>query len=437
MMHLPPDQLGGRVPIRARPSMRHHRLGAIVNSNRFAVTGVLSIGVFLPELAHPFFATHFAFAQIVNPSEPSMIATAIALLLAHVALRRTASQPFIDSKIMVLPAMVMAFGVTFAALTLWLHKFGLYHPTTGFGLGLAWYLFLAVIGARLRPHCIAVAGGARPDSDLIASRIQWKHLGTPRIPQGVIAIAFDSEQAQTPQWDRLYVRAVLRGLPVYDLAHLREMLTGRVRLQNRPELVFGQLQPNQPYLRIKRFLDTLLAIPALLLALPVLAITALLICLESPGSPIYRQSRVGYQGRIFTCYKLRSMRNDIQGPLYTDEADPRITRIGRIIRKWRIDELPQIVNVLKGDMSWIGPRPEALRLARAYGREIPYYGYRHMVRPGITGWAAVHQGNVALTEAATRKLEYDFYYLKYFSIWLDFVIVLLTIRTVVTGFGSR
>lgn len=436
-MHLPPDQHGGRVPIGARPSIQHHRLGAIVNSNRFAVAGALLVGVLLPELAHPYFASQYAFAKIVHPSEPSMIATGLALMLAHVALRRTASLPFIDSKTLVLPAMVMAFGVIFTGLTLWLNSFGLYHPITGFGLGLTWYLFLAFIGARLRPHRIAIAGGAMPDAELISSRIQWKHLGAPRIPRGVIALVFDSEQVQTPQWDRLYARAVLRGLPVYDLAHLREMLIGRVRLQSRPELVFGQLQPNQPYLRIKRFLDTLLAIPALILALPVLAVTALLIRLESPGSPIYRQSRVGYQGRNFTCYKLRSMRNDVQGPLYTDEADPRITRIGRFIRKWRIDELPQIINILKGEMSWIGPRPEAMRLARAYEREIPYYAYRHMVRPGITGWAAVHQGNVALTEAATLKLEYDFYYLKYFSIWLDFLIVLLTVRTVVTGYGSR
>ena len=122
---------------------------------------------------------------------------------------------------------------------------------------------------------------------------------------------------------------------------------------------------------------------------------------------------------------------------YTVDHDPRITRIGRLIRKYRIDELPQIFNILRGEMSWIGPRPEAVDLAEWYERDIPFYAYRHAVRPGITGWAQTNQGNVAEIDAATAKLHYDFYYIKHFSPSLDLLIALKTIKTILTGFGSR
>jgi lipopolysaccharide/colanic/teichoic acid biosynthesis glycosyltransferase len=114
-----------------------------------------------------------------------------------------------------------------------------------------------------------------------------------------------------------------------------------------------------------------------------------------------------------------------------------VTRAGRLLRKFRIDELPQVLNILRGDMSWIGPRPESLELASWYEGEVPFYSYRHIVRPGITGWAQTLQGNVSEVAAATDKLRYDFYYIKYFSPWLDLLIVARTVRAVLTGFGSR
>jgi lipopolysaccharide/colanic/teichoic acid biosynthesis glycosyltransferase len=122
---------------------------------------------------------------------------------------------------------------------------------------------------------------------------------------------------------------------------------------------------------------------------------------------------------------------------YTEDDDPRITRVGRFIRKYRIDELPQIWNIIRGDMSWIGPRPEAISLAEWYAKDIPFYIYRHAVRPGISGWAQVNQGNVAKLDAAAVKLQYDFFYIKNFSPWLDILIFVKTIRTILTGFGSK
>ena len=284
---------------------------------------------------------------------------------------------------------------------------------------------------------IAVVGDLQVGEELRATRIIWIPWSKRHLPRGADAIVYDSNHNYPPEWERFFARAVLRNIPVYDFQHMREMVTGRVQLQSKPELVFGQLLPSLPYLRIKRINDFILAMLLLPLTLLVIATAVVLIRLDSPGPALFRQTRIGYRGRPFTCYKLRTMRTDVAGPAYTEEADPRITRLGRFLRKSRIDEIPQIFNVLKGDMSWIGPRPEALKLSRAYEKDIPYYRYRHSVRPGISRWAAVHQGNVALTDAVTRKLEYDFYYIKYFSIWLDFVILLMTVRTMLTGFGSR
>ena len=123
--------------------------------------------------------------------------------------------------------------------------------------------------------------------------------------------------------------------------------------------------------------------------------------------------------------------------LATDDADPRITRVGRVIRKYRLDELPQIINILLGQMSWIGPRPEPEILTRWFAAEIPYYRYRHVVKPGISGWAQVNQGYVSGVDGINTKLQYDFYYIKYFSPWLDLLILFRTIKTMLTGFGAK
>jgi lipopolysaccharide/colanic/teichoic acid biosynthesis glycosyltransferase len=129
--------------------------------------------------------------------------------------------------------------------------------------------------------------------------------------------------------------------------------------------------------------------------------------------------------------------DDVRKSLATDDSDPRITRVGRVIRKYRIDELPQIINILLGQMSWIGPRPEPEILTRWFVAEIPYYRYRHVVKPGISGWAQVNLGYVSGVDGINTKLQYDFYYIKYFSPWLDILILFRTIKTMLTGYGSR
>ncbi|MDX5493955.1 MAG: sugar transferase, partial [Alphaproteobacteria bacterium] len=164
---------------------------------------------------------------------------------------------------------------------------------------------------------------------------------------------------------------------------------------------------------------------------------------DSRGPAIFRQQRMGYRGQPFTLYKFRTMHSednvssDERDRAITKTGDSRVTRLGRFLRKTRIDELPQLINILRGEMSWIGPRPEAVPLSEWYEKELPFYRYRHIVRPGISGWAQVMQGHVAAPDEVLEKLHYDFYYIKNFSPWLDILIVLKTIRTVLTGAGSK
>jgi lipopolysaccharide/colanic/teichoic acid biosynthesis glycosyltransferase len=172
-----------------------------------------------------------------------------------------------------------------------------------------------------------------------------------------------------------------------------------------------------------------------------MAAIALAIRIDSAGPALFRQQRVGHAGRPIVVYKFRTMhcveKGDDRDAAMTRNDDDRVTRVGRLLRKLRIDELPQIINILKWQMSWIGPRPEAQVLSVWYTSEIPFYRYRHVVKPGISGWAQVNQGHVAEVDEVHRKLQFDFYYIKYFSPWLDVLIFFRTIKTILTGFGSR
>jgi sugar transferase (PEP-CTERM system associated) len=191
---------------------------------------------------------------------------------------------------------------------------------------------------------------------------------------------------------------------------------------------------------LKRAFDIAVSLGLLLLTLPLLVVTACLIKLESPGPIFYHQARVGLHGREFTILKFRSMRADAETdgrPRWAAERDPRITRVGAIIRKLRVDELAQIFNVLRGDMSLVGPRPERPYFVAELARAIPYYSERHWVRPGITGWAQVNYPYGASTEDARIKLTYDLYYVKNRSIFLDFMILLQTARVIFWNYGAR
>lgn len=192
--------------------------------------------------------------------------------------------------------------------------------------------------------------------------------------------------------------------------------------------------------RLRRLSDVLLALVGFIATGPVLALTAVAIKLEDGGPVLYCQERIGREGRPFTLYKFRSMREDAERdgtPAWASERDMRITAVGRIIRKLRIDELPQFWNVLRGDMTLVGPRPERPYFVRQFSQSIPFYDFRHAVRPGITGWAQVSFRYGASLEDTRRKLSYDLYYIKNRSILLDIVILLKTVSVVLRGEGAR
>ena len=245
--------------------------------------------------------------------------------------------------------------------------------------------------------------------------------------------------ALTTEWQKFLANCTLQHIPVYNLRQVEESLTGRVRIRHMYENDLGSLLPSPTYMGIKYLLEVILIFLSLPITIPVVLVTALLIKLDDGGSVFYNQIRVGYRGQPFKMYKFRSMTEDrsTNNHQTTTVDDARVTSVGRLIRKLRIDELPQFWNVIKGEMSLIGPRAEFKKFADELEDQVPFYQYRHIVKPGITGWAQVTHGYATGVDETQIKIEHDFYYIKNFSFGLDFLIVLKTIYTMLTGFGAR
>jgi exopolysaccharide biosynthesis polyprenyl glycosylphosphotransferase len=190
----------------------------------------------------------------------------------------------------------------------------------------------------------------------------------------------------------------------------------------------------------RRLVSLTVSFICLVVTSPLLPLISLLIKLTSPGPVFYRQKRVGKNGSVFTCYKFRTMRTDAEadiGPSWAGDDDPRVTRVGRWLRRIRLDEIPQLWNVLRGDMGFIGPRPERPEFVEWLSHEIPYYHLRHIIRPGITGWAQVRYQYGASVAEAREKLKYDLYYIKHISLSLDLLILAESVKTILLGRGSR
>jgi sugar transferase (PEP-CTERM system associated) len=233
------------------------------------------------------------------------------------------------------------------------------------------------------------------------------------------------------------------GIKVYDLATHFEKTLGQIRLDylNASWLIFGE-GFNQGAWRtgVKRVFDIISACLLILFSAPVMLATALIIKLESRGPALYRQERVGQNGRSFSIAKFRSMRTDAEKdgkPRWASANDDRVTRVGQVIRRLRIDELPQLFNVLRGDMSLVGPRPERPFFVDQLTQEIPFFALRHSVKPGVTGWAQVRYAYGATVEDSQEKLQYDLYYVKNHTLFLDLVVLIETVGVVLTGRGAR
>jgi sugar transferase (PEP-CTERM system associated) len=234
----------------------------------------------------------------------------------------------------------------------------------------------------------------------------------------------------------------LSGIKVYDIATHFEKTLGQIRIDyvNAGWLIFGS-GFNQGFYRtlVKRAFDIVCATALIVLSLPIMLVTAVVIKIESRGPVLYRQQRTGLNGSPFDVAKFRSMRTDAEkdGPQWASAKDSRVTRVGSFIRKLRIDELPQLFNVLRGDMSLVGPRPERPFFVDQLTQQIPYFAARHSVKPGVTGWAQVRYQYGSTIEDAQEKLQYDLYYVKNHSLFLDIVILFETVFVVLTGKGAR
>ena len=255
-----------------------------------------------------------------------------------------------------------------------------------------------------------------------------------------IIVALEDRRGALPTRELVTLR--VQGMRVDDAATALSALTGRIALRAvRPSwFVFSEgFHRSRRNALLKRTLDLTAGVAGLILSLPIMALVALAVWLDSGGPVLYRQERVGRMGRVFELLKFRSMKTDAEkesGAQWAQENDPRVTRVGRILRSYRLDELPQFINVIRGEMSFVGPRPERPCFVKELRTAIPYYDERHSVRPGVTGWAQVQYKYGASLEDAFNKLEYDLFYLKNMSVTFDLAIIFQTIRIVMSGQGG-
>jgi sugar transferase (PEP-CTERM system associated) len=274
--------------------------------------------------------------------------------------------------------------------------------------------------------------------DYLAAELRAFRQPKPTIDR--VIVAMEDRREAMPVRELLDLR--VRGVLIENASTLQERLTGKLPLDglNPSTLIFTdgfRMSPLQQLFR--RLLSLAVSLAALLICLPFIPFIILAVRLSSPGPIFFKQTRVGQGGRLFTAHKFRTMREDAeaQGAVWAAKDDPRVTPVGRFLRKTRLDEIPQLWNVLRGEMGFVGPRPERPEFVQWLSQEIPYYDLRHLIRPGITGWAQVRYQYGASLEETKHKLEYDLYYIKHQSIGLDLMIMFETIKTIILRRGAQ
>lgn len=256
-----------------------------------------------------------------------------------------------------------------------------------------------------------------------------------------VVVAMDDRRGIMPLRELLRLR--LRGVQVEDATALLERTSGKIEVDylTPSSLIFSDgFRLKNRDLIIRRIVSVALSFLTLLVCLPLIPFIALAVRMTSPGPILFRQTRVGLGGKVFTVYKFRTMQQNAEsstGAVWAKRDDPRITRLGHFMRKTRLDEIPQLWNVLRGDMGFIGPRPERPEFTSSLSEHVPYYDLRHIIRPGLTGWAQVRYQYGSSLEESKEKLQYDLYYIKHISISLDLLIVFETIKTVLCRRGAR
>ena len=427
MLHAPPTTL--RTQRRFIARQRFNLLGALV---AVALLPFLLRAVILP--------VDTFYAASIN----ALIFNSFAVLIAFWIRLSIETYPGNRSVHIILPSTVVAHATIVTVLLLARLPYDRLALVAGFVAHILWGYGLHFSVRRFIRHRIAIVPFGDTERLREIDSVDWHVMDRPSLDDaaGCDGLVADFADPDLPdEWEALLADAAVEGRMVYQVKQLYESLTGRVEVDHLQENSFGSLVPARGYFHLKSLVDFFAALLSLPVTLPVLAGIALAIRLDSPGPVLFRQRRIGKAGAYFNMLKFRTMvHREADGSVdevITADGDPRITRVGARLRQSRLDELPQIFNIIAGQMSWIGPRPEAEALSSWYTGEIPFYRYRHVVRPGITGWAQVNQGHVASVDEVHAKLQYDFYYVKYFSAWLDILIAFRTIRTMLTGFGSR
>jgi UDP-GalNAc:undecaprenyl-phosphate GalNAc-1-phosphate transferase len=405
------------------------------------ITVWLAIGLTITQLLASFTAWNdFRVWNIVqNPDYARLIAlTVIASLLPGLLSRQLSRYPRADSPMNLVALLTASFLIELALIVFGRWYYSRNYLLVSFILMGVWHILGDRLNFSNRPKFAIVPGGMT--SQLLSlPKVNWTMLNTPQFTTEISGIVIDLEANHTLEWRRFLTEASLRGINIFHAAATYEALTGQVNLSTMYDGLVERVRLTSLYPFLKRLFDVTLVIVAFPGLLFVAAIVAFLIRLDSKGSVLFFQNRSGLGGKPFRMVKFRTMSQDAErkGQQLATLGDARVTRIGRILRKYRFDEIPQFWNVLCGHMSVIGPRPEQVKFAERFATEVPFYGHRHLVRPGLTGWAQVCQGYAGDLLETKRKLEYDLYYVKHLSLWFDLLIVLKTIGVVLSGFGSR
>ena len=370
---------------------------------------------------------------------PLLALTMTAFTLAAVISSRLRLLPKAEGLGIMLVVVTLAFVCVVAGVALGRFYYSRSFLLIAYLVSAIWLPLVYYSSAEARRISLAVIPGGMSEELLGVEQGTWQLLQQPVFPNGCSGVVVDLHHRLEPKWIRFLADCALQRIPVYHAAVVYEAATGKVSLSSLSRGLFEELRPEPIYYACKRWLEIILILATLSLILPLCLLLAGAIRLDTPGPIIFAQERTGRNGRSFRLYKFRSMRHnpDANGASFTHNGDGRVTRVGRIIRKMRADELPQLWNVLRGEMSLIGPRPEQVPYATRFAQEIPFYSCRHLVRPGVTGWAQVNQGYAASLDETRGKLEYDLYYVKYLSFWLDLMIFLRTMRIILSGFGAR
>jgi lipopolysaccharide/colanic/teichoic acid biosynthesis glycosyltransferase len=375
----------------------------------------------------------------------SLAGTLAALVLGYYGFRRLSRFPGVRASFHIFPSFAASYGIVLAVFFFARLEYSRLHFLASFVIAIFWYYVVYFKLQRQQRLVIGVVPHGQVHSLYQIPGVDWIELSTSDPAADRYPVIVADLRADIPdEWERFLADRALDGALVMHVKQMEESLTGRVAIEHLSENTLGSLIPGIIFAKFKRAGDIVTAAIALPLLAPFLLLVAIVIKLDSRGPVLFFQQRMGYRGQPFLMYKFRTMRQVSPGgsadpriAAITRDDDERVTRIGKFLRQYRVDELPQLLNVLKGEMSWIGPRPEAVPLSLWYEAELPFYRYRHIVRPGITGWAQVKQGHVADVDEVLWKLHYDFYYIKNFSFWLDLLIVARTIRTILSGFGAR